>query len=135
MASAVGRTSSASSIQSSVGGSGGRISNTSSSAIAPPGTLRSASDSALDGQCRGAEPDENKRRKQARGRRQRLETRRYTPLMEPDDEDALEPYRSPDDRERIWLHPSELGSLLPPVGDPERSRRRRRRPWRRLRAL
>ena len=55
--------------------------------------------------------------------------------MEPDDEGALEPYRSPDDRERIWLHPSELGSLLPPVGDPERSRRRRRRPWRRLRAL
>lgn len=35
--------------------------------------------------------------------------------MEPDDEDAAEPYRSPDDRERIWLHPSELGSLLPPV--------------------
>jgi S1-C subfamily serine protease len=35
--------------------------------------------------------------------------------MEPDDEDSLEPYRSPDDRERIWLHPSELGSLLPPV--------------------
>jgi S1-C subfamily serine protease len=37
--------------------------------------------------------------------------------MEPDDEDAPEPYRSPDDRERIWLHPSELGSLLPPVTD------------------
>jgi S1-C subfamily serine protease len=36
--------------------------------------------------------------------------------MEPDDEDAPE-YRSPDDRERIWLHPSELGSLLPPVTD------------------
>ena len=35
--------------------------------------------------------------------------------MEPDDEDAPEPYRSPADRERIWLHPSELGSLLPPV--------------------
>jgi putative serine protease PepD len=35
--------------------------------------------------------------------------------MEPDDEDALETYRSPDDRERIWLHPSELGSLLPPA--------------------
>lgn len=35
--------------------------------------------------------------------------------MEPDDEDEPEPYRSPDDRERIWLHPSELGSLLPPV--------------------
>jgi S1-C subfamily serine protease len=35
--------------------------------------------------------------------------------MEPDDEDAAEPYRSPDDRERIWLHPSELGSLLPPA--------------------
>jgi len=53
--------------------------------------------------------------------------------MEPDDEDALEPYRSPDDRERIWLHPSELGSLLPPVA--EEARRRRRRPWRRLRSL
>jgi putative serine protease PepD len=38
--------------------------------------------------------------------------------MEPDDEDELEPYRSPDDRERIWLHPSELGSLLPPVPEP-----------------
>jgi S1-C subfamily serine protease len=37
--------------------------------------------------------------------------------MEPDDEDSPEPYRSPDDRERIWLHPSELGSLLPPVTD------------------
>ena len=35
--------------------------------------------------------------------------------MEPDDEDVPEPYRSPDDRERIWLHPSELGSLLPPA--------------------
>ncbi|HKY76616.1 MAG TPA: trypsin-like peptidase domain-containing protein [Acidimicrobiia bacterium] len=40
--------------------------------------------------------------------------------MEPDDEDAPEPYRSPDDRERIWLHPSELGSLLPPVTDASR---------------
>ena len=39
--------------------------------------------------------------------------------MEPDDEGELEPYRSPDDRERIWLHPSELGSLLPPVPVPE----------------
>ena len=50
--------------------------------------------------------------------------------MEPDDEDALEPYRSPDDRERIWLHPSELGSLLPPVSEPPKgtARRRRRRP-------
>lgn len=38
--------------------------------------------------------------------------------MEPDDEDGPEPYRSPDDRERIWLHPSELGSLLPPVSRP-----------------
>jgi putative serine protease PepD len=50
--------------------------------------------------------------------------------MEPDDEDGLEPYRSPDDRERIWLHPSELGSLLPPAagaapGEPRRRRRRR----------
>lgn len=35
--------------------------------------------------------------------------------MEPDDEEEAEPFRSPDDRERIWLHPSELGSLLPPV--------------------
>src|SRR4051812_4411399 len=56
--------------------------------------------------------------------------------MEPDDEDALEPYRSPDDRERIWLHPSELGSLLPPVLQPESApRRRRRRSGRRGRAL
>jgi len=50
--------------------------------------------------------------------------------MEPDDEDAPESYRSPDDRERIWLHPSELGSLLPPVAHapaPERSRGGRRR--------
>jgi S1-C subfamily serine protease len=54
--------------------------------------------------------------------------------MEPDDEEEL-PYRSPDDRERIWLHPSELGSLLPPVPDPARPNRRRRRPWRRVRAL
>lgn len=38
--------------------------------------------------------------------------------MEPDDADEPEPYRSPDDRERIWLHPSELGSLLPPVSAP-----------------
>ena len=46
--------------------------------------------------------------------------------MEPDDEEDLEAYRSPDDRERIWLHPSELGSLLPPVPDapPPRGRRR-----------
>jgi S1-C subfamily serine protease len=48
--------------------------------------------------------------------------------MEPDDEDALEPYRSPDDRERIWLHPSELGSLLPPVPEPEQSASGRTRP-------
>ena len=54
--------------------------------------------------------------------------------MEPDDEDAPEPYRSPDDRERIWLHPSELGSLLPPVVEAARKRRRHR-PWRRLRSL
>lgn len=50
--------------------------------------------------------------------------------MEPDDEDAPESYRSPDDRERIWLHPSELGSLLPPVTDapaPKRSGGGRRR--------
>jgi putative serine protease PepD len=48
--------------------------------------------------------------------------------MEPDDENELEAFRSPDDRERIWLHPSELGSLLPPVSDPGTppSRRRRR---------
>jgi S1-C subfamily serine protease len=48
--------------------------------------------------------------------------------MEPDDEGELEAYRSPDDRERIWLHPSELGSLLPPVAEsgPGRPRRRRR---------
>lgn len=48
--------------------------------------------------------------------------------MEPDDEDAPEPYRSPDDRERIWLHPSELGSLLPPLRNaPKPSGRRRHR--------
>jgi len=48
--------------------------------------------------------------------------------MEPDDEDEPEPFRSPDDRERIWLHPSELGSLLPPVAEnPPAARRRRRR--------
>jgi S1-C subfamily serine protease len=48
--------------------------------------------------------------------------------MEPDDEDEPEPFRSPDDRERIWLHPSELGSLLPPVSEnpPSTPRRRRR---------
>ena len=45
--------------------------------------------------------------------------------MEPDDEEGLEAYRSPDDRERIWLHPSELGSLLPPAHDPPRPPRRR----------
>jgi putative serine protease PepD len=55
--------------------------------------------------------------------------------MEPDDEEELEAYRSPGDRERIWLHPSELGSLLPPLSDPAGPRRRRRRPWRRLRTL
>src|ERR671926_818 len=55
--------------------------------------------------------------------------------MEPDDEEELEPFRSPDDRERIWLHPSELGSLLPPVPDPARPRHRRARPWRRLGTL
>ncbi|HEV8623885.1 MAG TPA: trypsin-like peptidase domain-containing protein [Acidimicrobiia bacterium] len=56
--------------------------------------------------------------------------------MEPDDEDALEPYRSPDDRERIWLHPSELGSLLPPAADaPKPSGRRRRSGTGRNRAL
>jgi putative serine protease PepD len=56
--------------------------------------------------------------------------------MEPDDEDALEPYRSPDDRERIWLHPSELGSLLPPAPDaPKPSGRGQRRGTSRGRAL
>lgn len=34
--------------------------------------------------------------------------------MEREHEDEPEPYGSPADRERIWLHPSELGSLLPP---------------------
>ena len=46
--------------------------------------------------------------------------------MEPDDEDDPEPYRAPGDKERIWLHPSELGSLLPPA--PSSGRWRRRRP-------
>ena len=52
--------------------------------------------------------------------------------MEPDDEDEPEPFRSSDDRERIWLHPSALGSLLPPVSEnPPASRpSRRRRPGR-----
>ncbi len=50
--------------------------------------------------------------------------------MEPDDEDAAEPYRSPDDRERIWLHPSELGSLLPPLTDAPKRWAGRRRPGR-----
>jgi S1-C subfamily serine protease len=45
--------------------------------------------------------------------------------MEPDEDDP-EPYRSPGDKERIWLHPSELGSLLPPA--PSGRRRRRRLP-------
>jgi serine protease Do len=36
--------------------------------------------------------------------------------MEPDDEeDDPEPFRSRRDEERIWLHPSELGSLLEPL--------------------
>ena len=34
--------------------------------------------------------------------------------MVPDDEDDPEPYGSPSDSERIWLHPSEIGSLLAP---------------------
>jgi len=56
--------------------------------------------------------------------------------MEPDDEDSPEPYRSPDDRERIWLHPSELGSLLPPVPYASKpSGRRRQRGPRRGRTL
>jgi len=56
--------------------------------------------------------------------------------MEPDDEDEPEPFRSPDDRERIWLHPSELGSLLPPVSEnPPSTRRRRRRGQGRSRAI
>jgi putative serine protease PepD len=45
--------------------------------------------------------------------------------MEPDDEGEPEPFRSPDDRERIWLHPSELGSLLPPVARAAAPTRRR----------
>jgi len=58
--------------------------------------------------------------------------------MEPDDEDEPE-FRSPDDRERIWLHPSELGSLLPPVREAVkpagRGRRRRSFSGGRARAL
>ncbi|HEV7864186.1 MAG TPA: trypsin-like peptidase domain-containing protein [Acidimicrobiia bacterium] len=45
--------------------------------------------------------------------------------METDDEDGLEAYRSSDDRERIWLHPSELGSLLPPVSQVAQPKSRR----------
>ena len=55
--------------------------------------------------------------------------------MEPDDEEEAEPYRSPDDRERIWLHPSELGSLLPPVPGRARPRGQRRPAGGRGRAL
>src|SRR5258705_11904461 len=54
--------------------------------------------------------------------------------MEPDDEEGPEPYRSPDDRERIWLHPSELGSLLPPMAGAAQSEPRRSRPRPRARA-
>lgn len=36
--------------------------------------------------------------------------------MDRDDEDEPRPYRLPSDSERIWLHPSELGSLLPRPG-------------------
>ena len=50
--------------------------------------------------------------------------------METDDEDEPEPFRSPDDRERIWLHPSELGSLLPPAAPAAAPTRRRRRRFR-----
>ena len=55
--------------------------------------------------------------------------------MEQDDEGALEPYRSSHDRERIWLHPSEMGSLLPPIPEAPYSARRRPRPRGRSRAL
>src|SRR2546423_3533794 len=110
MAAAVGSTSSDSSIQSSAGGSGGR----------------------MGASLKGANRSMKSSRDEPRGRSQRPGSRRYTPRMEPDDEDGLEPYRSPDDRERIWLHPSELGSLLPPVHPAPPSERRR--PRRRLAA-
>src|SRR5690349_1225480 len=93
---------------------------------------RTSSDSSIQSLTAGSDGGRMAFSLGARGRSQRSETRRYTPCMEPDDEDEPEPFRSPDDRERIWLHPSELGSLLPPAPQPaapvskppRRSRRR-----------
>lgn len=52
--------------------------------------------------------------------------------MERDDEDEPQPYRLPSDSERIWLHPSELGALLPAEarGPQARARLTDRRGWR-----
>jgi S1-C subfamily serine protease len=44
--------------------------------------------------------------------------------MERDDEDEPQPYRLPSDSERIWLHPSELGALLPAEDLPPRRKAR-----------
>ncbi|HLF40183.1 MAG TPA: trypsin-like peptidase domain-containing protein [Acidimicrobiia bacterium] len=40
--------------------------------------------------------------------------------MEPEEDEEPEPYGSPS-TERVWLHPSEMGSLLPPLREPERA--------------
>lgn len=55
--------------------------------------------------------------------------------MPADDDDELQPYVVPGDSERIWFHPSELGSLLPPVDGPPPGHHRRRGPLRRARRL
>ena len=59
--------------------------------------------------------------------------------MEPEEEEGPAPYgSSPREEERIWLHPSEMGSLLPPAAGPAgsggrpRGRRRRGAPLRAL---
>lgn len=50
--------------------------------------------------------------------------------MERDDEDEPQPYRLPSDSERIWLHPSELGALLPAeTASPRPKARPERRGW------
>src|SRR5947209_6601426 len=89
-----------------------------------------SSDSSIQSLTEGSDGGRMAASLEGPGRRQLSGTRRYTPCMEPDDEDEPEPFRSPDDRERIWLHPSELGSLLPPAapsppppGRPHRKRR------------
>ena len=51
--------------------------------------------------------------------------------MEPEEEEGPAPYGSSPQEERIWLHPSEMGSLLPPAaGHAGSGGRRWVRPWR-----